>query len=180
MKTPPDISAPDISVSDSSASEISAYDGAVTPPMQDLLRAADPDADPVATYLARGQIYICGAADAPYGLMVLLSHALEGAHIWEAEKYYGGRASGQGRGLGFAGCRQTGRAQRGGAHALMIGTGNSSLAQLRLYQRLGFRIVSIVPDFLLIIPNRFMKTVFCAASRCGHIMRLTRIERQER
>lgn len=43
--------------------------------------------------------------------------------------------------------------QAGGAHALMIGTGNSSLAQLRLYQRLGFRIVSIVPDFFANYPE---------------------------
>lgn len=153
MKTPPDISAPDISVSDSSASEISAYDGAVTPPMQDLLRAADPDADSVATYLARGQIYICGAADAPYGLMVLLSHAPEGAHIWEVKNIATADAH-QGRGVASAlldVAKQA--AQAGGAHALMIGTGNSSLAQLRLYQRLGFRTVSIVPDFFANYPE---------------------------
>ena len=168
MDAPPDISAPDISISDISVSDISAYDGPVTPPMQALLRAADPDARAVAAYLAQGQVYICGAADAPYGLMVLLPHAPEGAHVWEV-KNIATATQYQGRGIASAMLHIAKQAaQAGGARALMIGTGNSSLAQLRLYQRLGFRMESVVPDFFANYPE----PIYENAILCRDMVRL--------
>ena len=45
----------------------------------------------------------------------------------------------------------------GGARALDIGTGNSSLDQLALYQKLGFRITGIVADFFDDYPEPFVE-----------------------
>ena len=38
-------------------------------------------------------------------------------------------------------------AVRTGAQRVEVGTGNSSIAQLAFYQRVGFRIVGVVPGF---------------------------------
>ncbi|PKL30065.1 MAG: GNAT family N-acetyltransferase, partial [Spirochaetae bacterium HGW-Spirochaetae-10] len=38
-------------------------------------------------------------------------------------------------------------AQKNGSRSIVIGTGNSSLTQLSLYQKLGFRMDHIIKDF---------------------------------
>ena len=40
-----------------------------------------------------------------------------------------------------------------GATSLMVGTGNSSLSQLALYQKCGFRLSHVIPDFFSDYPE---------------------------
>ena len=144
------------------------YDAEVTPAMHDLLLEADPDEAAVAAYLAQGQVFVCGAATTPYGVMVLLSHAPEGADIWEV-KNIATVATHRGQGVGsalLAVAKST--AQAGGAQGLVIGTGNSSLDQLRLYQRNGFRICGVVPDFFANYPE----PIYENGIRCRDMVRL--------
>lgn len=52
-------------------------------------------------------------------------------------------------------------ARREGYQTIEVGTGNSSIGQLALYQKCGFRITHIDRDFFYaIMRNRFLKTVF--------------------
>jgi len=61
------------------------------------------------------------------------------------------------------------RARAGGARTLEVGTGNSSLAQLGLYQRCGFRIVGVDRDFF---PRHYLRPIEEDGIRCVDMIRL--------
>ncbi len=110
----------------------------------DLLLDADPSRSRVESYLSDSLTRITKYDDAVVGVYALQRHdatTFELMNIAVAQSY---RRSGLGRRLlGHA----IGLAESKGARAIDAGTGNSSFAALRFYQRAGFRVVGVVPDF---------------------------------
>ena len=123
------------------------------PPPWELLLLADPSRPRVEVYLAAGLCCVATLAEAPPGemragdaMIGVFVLAATGAHVYElmniavAESHQG---RGWGKQLVHAAIAE---AHRLGAEILEVGTGNSSLQQLALYQKCGFRIVGVERD----------------------------------
>lgn len=109
-----------------------------------LLLEADPSVKLVKEYCGRGFVYEASADGGLVGVFVLLPLSEETAEIKNmavAEKM---RGQGYGKKLVYHALYE---AERLGFSKVEIGTGNSSLGQLYLYQKCGFRIDSIEHDF---------------------------------
>ncbi|WP_330949052.1 GNAT family N-acetyltransferase [Virgibacillus sp. MG-45] len=109
------------------------------PPME-LLLLADPNKDYVDWYIDRGSCYVAIENEQIIGVYVLLSTrpgTVELINIAVAEKE-------QGRGIGRQLVEHAIRcAVEQGYETMEIGTGNSSIGQLALYQKCGFRITGV-------------------------------------
>ena len=122
-----------------------------TPPsvaQMDLLLEADPDASKVQAYLKKSTLYVSDEGD---GLVVAMP--LNKDNLWEIKNIVlseAARGKGKGKKL-LQASLQLLAAQ--GAQAVEIGTGNSSLSQLALYQKMGFRIIAIWPNFFADYPE---------------------------
>ena len=106
----------------------------------DLLLLADPSREWVERYLANGDCYAATLGGALIGEFVLLEtgpRRYEIMNVAVAERYQG---QGWGKRLVQAAIEE---ASRLGAKTVEVGTGNSSLLQLGLYQKCGFRIVGV-------------------------------------
>ncbi|MBO0992871.1 GNAT family N-acetyltransferase [Bacillus sp. SD088] len=115
------------------------------PPMP-LLLLADPSRKLVEAYLQRGQCFIAQEKERIIGVYVLLPtrpETIELVNLAVDENY-------QGRGIGkqlvFHAIEE---ASRLGFKTIEVGTGNSGVDQLALYQKCGFRITGIDKDFFL-------------------------------
>ncbi|CAG7617884.1 GNAT family N-acetyltransferase [Paenibacillus allorhizosphaerae] len=115
------------------------------PPME-LLLLADPSPKLVEQYLKRGDCFVAEADGATIGVYVLLPtrpDTTEIVNVAVDERH-------QGRGVGkqlVNHAIQTAKAQ--GYKTIEIGTGNSGVGQLALYQKCGFRITGVDRDFFL-------------------------------
>jgi ribosomal protein S18 acetylase RimI-like enzyme len=113
------------------------------PPMEILL-LADPSRTIVKGYIERGQCFIALMNNEIVGVYVLLPtrpNTVELVNIAVAENF-------QGKGLGkklVNHAIETAKLQ--GYKTIEIGTGNSGMGQLALYQKCGFRITGIDIDF---------------------------------
>lgn len=109
-----------------------------------LLLLADPSRAQIERYLPQSRLLALCDGEAVRGVLVLTARSwgvVEITNLAVDEAW-------QGRGLGrrlLAAAIDTARAL--GALRLDIATGNSSLAQLGLYQRMGFRLASIEHDY---------------------------------
>ncbi|OXM15720.1 GNAT family N-acetyltransferase [Paenibacillus herberti] len=115
-------------------------------PME-LLLLADPSEAMIASYIGRGECWtLSEKGEAVLGVYVLIPTrpgTLELVNVAVLEERHG-------QGLGKRLVQHAiGRAQELGAWTLEIGTGNSSIGQLGLYQKCGFRIVGVDRDFFV-------------------------------
>ncbi|KGE18427.1 acetyltransferase [Paenibacillus wynnii] len=112
----------------------------------DLLLLADPSRDLVEEYVRRGYCYLAFQENEIVGEFVLIHthpQTIEIANIAVKEEY-------QGQGIGSVLVyRAIEEAKKLKAKIVEIGTGNSSMNQLKLYQRCGFRIFGIDPDYFI-------------------------------
>ncbi|OZB97945.1 N-acetyltransferase [Paenibacillus sp. XY044] len=112
----------------------------------DLLLLADPSKEMVDDYVARGRgygAYTNGEVAGEYVLIDTHPKTVEIVNIAVREDL-------QGRGIGKMLVESAiEEARRLGAHAVEIGTANSSFLQLKLYQRCGFRIVGVDAGFFI-------------------------------
>ena len=60
-------------------------------------------------------------------------------------------------------------AQNLGATEIEVGTGNSSLLQIAFYQKAGFRIVGVIPDFFI---ENYDKPIYENGIQCRDLIRL--------
>ena len=112
----------------------------------DLLLDADPSRARVESYLSEDYTRIAKYDERVLGVYALARHAptrFELMNIAVAEEY---RGTGLGRWLlGHA----IGLAESKGARVVEVGTGNSSFGQLKFYQRAGFRIIGVWPNYFV-------------------------------
>ena len=109
-----------------------------------LLLLADPSEQQVATYVQRGLTYVAKQEDNVIGVYVILEtrpKTMEIMNIAVVEHL-------QGKGIGKKLISHAIETAKGyGMSKLEVGTGNSSVSQLALYQKCGFRIFSIDFDY---------------------------------
>jgi ribosomal protein S18 acetylase RimI-like enzyme len=132
----------------------------------DLLLDADPSRARVERYLSDTLTRIAKHDDAVIGVYAMQQSdgtTFELMNIAVAEAYQG---TGLGRRLlGHA----IGLAESHGARVIDVGTGNSSFAALRFYQRAGFRIVGVEPDYFT---NNYAEPIVEDGIRCVDMVRL--------
>jgi len=131
-----------------------------------LLLDADPSVEMVEEYLANG-VTVVGEHDGNLiGVYVLLEinpETIEIMNIAVAEEW-------QGQGIGRQLIEHAIRfAKEKGYHVIRIGTGNSSVGQLALYQKCGFRLVGIETDFFVI---HYPEPIFENGIQCRDKIRL--------
>jgi ribosomal protein S18 acetylase RimI-like enzyme len=113
------------------------------PPL-DLLLLADPSAEAVRDYAAKGICWGAYEGEELAGICILLLTRPKTAEIINLAVY----EHAQSRGIGTQLLKHAiGYTKASGLHTLEIGTGNSSIQQLALYQKHGFRITGIEFDY---------------------------------
>lgn len=112
----------------------------------DLLLLADPSEKLVREYARRGQCFVMTIDESIIGAYILLEtrpETIEIVNVAVKEVY-------QGQGYGKALIRHAIQTVKNeGYKTVEIGTGNSSVSQLILYQKCGFRITWVDRDFFL-------------------------------
>ncbi|WP_428267880.1 GNAT family N-acetyltransferase [Haliangium sp.] len=135
-------------------------------PPWELLLDADPSRHMVERYLSSSDTYVLETEAGIIGVVVLCPlgpNELEIKNIAVDDDH-------QGRGWGrrlLAFSIDEARARR--VQRLHIGTGNSSIGQLALYQKLGFRIVGVDRDFFV---RGYPEPLFENGIRCRDMIRL--------
>ncbi len=112
----------------------------------DLLLLADPSEKLVKEYVSRGKCFIMELDEAMIGTYVLLPtrpETVEIVNVAVSEDHHG---KGYGKCLVLHAIET---AKKQGYKTIEIGTGNSGVVQLALYQKCGFRMTSIDRDFFI-------------------------------
>lgn len=131
-----------------------------------LLFLADPSEKLVNDYLRRGRCWVVEANDEVIGVYVLLAIRPDTVELVNVAV----REDVQGRGIGktlVMHAVETARRDR--FRTMELGTGNSSVAQLRLYQRCGFRIVGVDADFFV---RHYDEPIYENGIQCRDMIRL--------
>ncbi|RCW47456.1 GNAT family N-acetyltransferase [Paenibacillus prosopidis] len=115
------------------------------PPMK-LLLLADPSEKLVQEYLKRGQCFVAEAEETIIGEYVLLPTRPETVEIVNIAVDESCQGKGIGKQLVNHAIQQ---AKLLGFKTIEIGTGNSGVGQLALYQKCGFRMTGIDRDFFI-------------------------------
>ncbi|MGG4147641.1 GNAT family N-acetyltransferase [Paenibacillus algorifonticola] len=134
----------------------------------DLLLLADPSQNLVEEYVKRGECFVAEENNQIIGVYVLLPtrpETVELVNIAVVESMHG-------RGIGkmlVLHAVQTAKAR--GYNTIEIGTGNSSIGQLALYQKCGFRIVGVDLDFFI---RHYSEEIYENGIQCRDMIRLSR------
>ncbi|WP_280771685.1 GNAT family N-acetyltransferase [Salipaludibacillus daqingensis] len=137
-----------------------------SPPI-DLLLLADPSRSMVEEYLKRGECFIAETDNLVIGVFVLLPtrpDTVELINVAVAEKHHG-------RGIGKLLVMNAIQTAKGlGYKTIEIGTGNSSIGQLALYQKCGFRITGVDIDFFI---RHYQEEIIENGIQCRDMVRLS-------
>lgn len=137
------------------------------PPM-DLLLLADPSREFVEEYIKGGECFVAEKDNQIQGVYILLPkrpNTIELVNVAVAENQ-------QGRGVGkklVMNAIQTAKIM--GYKTIEVGTGNSSIGQLALYQKCGFRIIGVDVDFFI---KHYPEEIFESGIQCRDMIRLSR------
>lgn len=137
-----------------------------TPPL-DLLLLADPSEHLIREYLEMGICYIVEDGTRIIGVYVLLpmeKETIELINLAVVESYQG---NGLGKRLVMHAIEE---ARKLGYKKIEVGTGNSSISQLALYQKCGFRINRIEKDFFL---QHYEEEIYENGIQCIDMIKLT-------
>lgn len=135
-------------------------------PME-LLLLADPSREIIEEYVNRGECFIAEMEQQIIGAYVLLSTrpgTVELVNVAVIEEQYG---KGIGKRLVMNAIKE---AKTRGYRTIEIGTGNSSIGQLALYQKCGFRIVGIDMDFFV---RYYTEEIYENGIQCRDMVRLS-------
>lgn len=133
----------------------------------ELLYLADPSRESIDDYLARGHCYVGFFDQRVIGVYVLLDtrpHTIEIVNVAVDPEF---QNKGIGKYLVMDAIKQ---AKQLGAKTIEIGTGNSSIQQLALYQKCGFRVQSIDHDYFV---RHYAEEIFENGIRCRDMVRLS-------
>lgn len=135
-------------------------------PME-LLLLADPSREIVEEYVNRGECFIAENEQQIIGVYVLLPtrpETVELVNVAVAEEQHG-------RGIGKLLVMDAIKvAKTKGYKTIEIGTGNSSIGQLALYQKCGFRVVGVDLDFFV---RHYPEKIFENGIQCRDMVRLS-------
>lgn len=132
----------------------------------DLLELADPSRIRINEYLKTGTCYVAKDDSKVIGVLVL--HPIDSTSI--EIKNIAVDESEQGKGFGKELLRYSDLVSRElGFEKLVIGTGNSSLDQLALYQKEGFEMCAIQRDFFI---KNYTDPIFENGIQCKHMVLL--------
>ncbi|KUO96350.1 GNAT family N-acetyltransferase [Ferroacidibacillus organovorans] len=135
------------------------------PPI-DLLLLADPSLSLISKYLRRGACYVAEIENRVAGVYVLLEtrpETIELVNVAVCEHL-------QGQGIGkrlILHAIET--ARKDGFRTIEVGTGNSSVFQLYLYQKCGFRVVGVDTDYFI---RHYDETIFENGIQCRDMIRM--------
>ncbi|UOQ85782.1 GNAT family N-acetyltransferase [Gracilibacillus salinarum] len=134
-------------------------------PME-LLIEADPSPNHVLKYVENGECYVLERDQKVIGVYLLISTGnltVELVNIAIAINY---RGQGIGKRLVLDAIQ---RAKKSGYKSIEVGTGNSSINQLALYQKCGFRLDTIDKDFFI---RNYRQEIYENGIRCTDMIRL--------
>ncbi|WP_085994326.1 GNAT family N-acetyltransferase [Oceanobacillus senegalensis] len=135
-------------------------------PME-LLLLADPSKEMVVDYVNRGECFIAETDQQIIGAYVLLPTrpgTVELVNVAVIEEQHG-------RGIGKQLVMDAVKvAKTKGYQTIEIGTGNSSIGQLALYQKCGFRIMGVDIDFFI---RHYQEEIFENGIQCRDMIRLS-------
>lgn len=133
----------------------------------DLLLLADPSREMVMAYANRGECYVAAIEEKVIGVYILLPARpgiVELANVAVAKEHQG---KGFGKRLVLDAIRRAGKR---GFKTIEVGTGNSSISQLALYQKCGFRISGVDRGFFV---RHYAETIYENGIRCRDMVRLS-------
>lgn len=134
----------------------------------ELLLLADPSKDLVEEYLKQSNIYIARQNDETIGVVVLISLTAETVEI----KNVAVKPEFQGQGVGSFLIENVAQiALLNGQKSICVGTANSSIGQLYLYQKLGFEITDIKRNFFT---DNYTEPIYENAIQAKHMLVLTK------
>ncbi|RIX51666.1 GNAT family N-acetyltransferase [Paenibacillus nanensis] len=116
-----------------------------TPPME-LLLDADPSQELVEEYIGRGECYIAEENGRVIGEYVLIRTRPDTVELVNIAVAADKQGQGMGKKLVLHAIEQ---AKLQGFKTIEVGTGNSGVTQLALYQKCGFRITGVDRDFFI-------------------------------
>lgn len=129
-----------------------------------LLLLADPDIDAINQYIKHSQVFQMTDGNTPIGCLVLEKISGEIVEFKNIAIYENFQNQGYGsKMLAFG----IGKARELNFKTAVIGTGNSSIAQLYLYQKAGFEIDSIRKDFFT---DNYAEAITENGIQCKHML----------
>ncbi|MDU0075293.1 MULTISPECIES: GNAT family N-acetyltransferase [Bacillus] len=134
--------------------------------LYELLLLADPSKEIVDDYLVRGECYTAWTSDELAGVFVLLKTRPKTVEIVNIAVKESMHNNGIGRKLIE---EAVNKAKQMGAATIEIGTANSSIGQLALYQKCGFRLQAIDHDFFI---RHYEEEIFENGIQCRDMIRL--------
>jgi len=133
----------------------------------ELLLLADPSREIVQEYVARGECFIAEIERRTIGVYVLLPTRPETVELVNIAVLEDQHGKGIGKQLVLDAIRV---AKEKGYKTIEIGTGNSSVGQLALYQKCGFRIIGVDIDFFV---RHYSEEIFENGIQCKDMVRLS-------
>jgi len=135
-------------------------------PME-LLLLADPSREIIEEYVNRGECFVAVIEQQIIGVYVLLPtrpETVELVNVAVVEEQHG-------RGIGKQLVMDAIKVVKSkGYKTIEIGTGNSSIGQLALYQKCGFRIIGVDMDFFV---KHYPEEIFENGIQCRDMVRLS-------
>ena len=132
----------------------------------DLLLLADPSEQNISAYLHTGETYVAVKGEEIIGVYVLSEIAPAKAEIMNVAV----SENQQGKGIGKALIQHAIQiAKNRGMTSIEIGTGNSSIQQLALYQKCGFRMSEIIHNHFV---EHYEELIFENGIQCRDMVRL--------
>ncbi|ETT86433.1 GNAT family N-acetyltransferase [Viridibacillus sp. FSL R5-0477] len=133
----------------------------------DLLLQADPSEEIVLEYLQRGECFVMEDEDSIIGVYVLIPTRPETAELVNVSIH----EDQQGKGLGKMLIQHSiATAKSKKYKTIEVGTGNSSISQIALYQKCGFRITHVDRDFFI---RHYSEPIFENGIQCIDMVRLS-------
>ncbi|MFJ6211698.1 GNAT family N-acetyltransferase [Lysinibacillus sp. NPDC092081] len=133
----------------------------------ELLLLADPSREIIEEYVNRGECFVAEIEQQIIGVYVLLPtrpETVELVNVAVVEEQHG-------RGIGKQLVMDAIKvAKTKGYKTIDIGTGNSSIGQLALYQKCGFRIIGVDMDFFV---KHYPAEIFENGIQCRDMVRLS-------
>jgi ribosomal protein S18 acetylase RimI-like enzyme len=136
------------------------------PPME-LLLLADPSKEIVEDYVQRGECFVAKSEQRIVGVYVLLPtrpQTMELVNVAVVEDQHG---KGIGKQLVIDSIKV---ARSQGYKTIEVGTGNSGIGQLALYQKCGFRIIGVDLDFFV---KHYPEEIYENGILCRDMIRLS-------